>query len=66
MSTLDLRFSKIFKFGRYGAAVFWEMFNATNTVNYSNYQGSIQSSVFGQPRAASDMRRQQFGFRFDF
>ncbi len=65
-SALDLRISKNFKFGRYGAAVFWEMFNATNTINFGNYQGSTQSSVFGQPRSAGDMRRQQFGFRFDF
>jgi outer membrane receptor protein involved in Fe transport len=66
LSTLDLRLGKTFKFGRYGVAAFWEMFNALNTVNYTNYQGSKQSSVFGQPRAAFDMRRQQVGFRFDF
>jgi len=65
LSTLDLRLGKTFKFGRYGVAAFWEMFNALNTVNYTNYQGSKQSSVFGQPRAAFDMRRQQVGFRFD-
>jgi len=42
------------------------MFNVTNTTNFLQYQGSLQSSSFGLPQAAEPMRRQQFGLRFDF
>lgn len=66
-SDLDLRVSKIFRLGsRRAATVFWEMFNTTNTRNFLQYQGSLQSSSFGLPQAAEPMRRQQFGVRFDF
>jgi outer membrane receptor protein involved in Fe transport len=66
-SNLDLRVSKNIKLGgRRAATVFWEMFNVTNTINFLQYQGSLQSSSFGLPQAAEPMRRQQFGLRFDF
>ena len=40
---VDVRVSKIFKFGRYTATGFWEMFNVLNVDNYLRYQGSLQS-----------------------
>jgi outer membrane receptor protein involved in Fe transport len=65
-STVDLRVSKIFRFGRYTATAFWEMFNVLNTDNWLRYQGSLQSSTFGLPLTEGPKRRQQLGFRFDF
>lgn len=65
--TVDLRLGKTFKFGpRAGLTVFWEMFNAFNTTNFSSFDGEMESSSFGFPLSAGDMRRQQFGLRFDF
>jgi len=64
--TVDLRVSKIFKFGRYGASVFWEMFNAPNFDNFLSYAGSLQSSTFGLPGSALPKRQQQLGFKLDF
>ena len=63
----DLRVGKQFKFpGRTSASLFWEMFNVFNTDNFQAYQGSLESSTFGQPARALPKRRQQFGFRVDF
>lgn len=64
---LDVRVSKIFRFGgRYAATAFWEMFNVFNTDNYLRYQGSLQSSTFGLPLTEAAKRRQQLGLRLDF
>jgi outer membrane receptor protein involved in Fe transport len=64
---LDLRVGKQFKLARNVlAALFWEMFNVFNTDNFQAYQGSLESSTFGQPARALPKRRQQFGFRIDF
>jgi outer membrane receptor protein involved in Fe transport len=66
-STVDLRVSKIFRFGgRYRATAFWEMFNVFNVDNWLRYQGSLQSSTFGLPLTQAPKRRQQLGFRVDF
>jgi outer membrane receptor protein involved in Fe transport len=65
-STLDLRVSKIFHFGRYTATGFWEMFNVANADNWLRYQGSLQSTTFGLPLTEAAKRRQQLGFRFEF
>src|SRR5205823_1803899 len=65
-STVDLRLSKIVRIGTLRITGFWEMFNAFNSDNFVSYQGSLQSSSFGQPLAALDKRRQQLGFRIDF
>ena len=51
---------------RLGINVFWEMFNVFNTDNFQAYQGSLESTTFGQPGRALPKRRQQFGFRVDF
>ncbi|MFB3853935.1 MAG: TonB-dependent receptor domain-containing protein [Vicinamibacterales bacterium] len=65
--TVDLRVGKTFKFGaKAGVTVFWEMFNTFNSQNFSGYDGEMESSSFGFPLDAGDMRRQQFGLRFDF
>ncbi|HEY3929859.1 MAG TPA: TonB-dependent receptor [Candidatus Koribacter sp.] len=65
---VDLRLTKEFKFReRYQARVFWEMYNMFNSLNYTSYNNLIDNlSTFGQPTAASDMRRQQLGVRIDF
>ncbi len=65
--SVDVRVSKAFKVGpRLQATVFWEMFNAFNGINFFEYDGEMESSSFGFPLAAGDMRRQQLGFRIDF
>lgn len=64
---LDLRVGKQFKLPRnVSAGVFWEMFNVFNADNFQAFQGSLESSTFGQPGRALPKRRQQFGFRVDF
>jgi len=64
---VDVRVGKTFKFGaRAGFTIFWEMFNAFNSKNFSEYDGEMESSSFGYPLSAGDMRRQQLGLRFDF
>jgi outer membrane receptor protein involved in Fe transport len=64
---VNLRFSKIVKLGgRRTATGFWEVFNLFDTNNFTNFQGSLQSSSFGLPQAAFPKRQQQFGFRLDF
>jgi outer membrane receptor protein involved in Fe transport len=65
-STVDVRASKIFRFGRYSATAFWEMFNVFNVDNWLRYQGSLQSAQFGLPLTEAPKRRQQLGFRIDF
>jgi outer membrane receptor protein involved in Fe transport len=65
--TVDVRLSKIFRLGsRVSATAFWEVFNLFNTDNFLRYQGSLQSSAFGQPITQLPKQRQQFGFRVDF
>ena len=65
--TVDLRVGKTFKLGgKRGVSIFWEMFNALNARNFSEYDGEMESSSFGFPLSAGDMRRQQLGLRFDF
>jgi len=64
---LNLRVSKIFRLGgRVTATGFWEAFNVLNTDNFTSYQGSLQSSQFGQPQAEFPKRQQQLGFKLDF
>jgi hypothetical protein len=65
--TVDLRLGKAIKVGpRFSATVFWEMFNTFNTRNFSEFDGEMESSSFGFPLSAGDMRRQQVGVRIDF
>jgi len=63
----DVRVGKLFKLPRNSSfSLFWEMFNVFNVDNFQAYQGSLESSAFGQPARALAKRRQQFGFRVDF
>ncbi len=65
--TVDLRVGKTLKLGgKRALTVFWEMFNTFNTKNFTEYDGEMESSSFGYPLSAGDMRRQQLGLRFDF
>jgi outer membrane receptor protein involved in Fe transport len=65
--SLNLRLSKMFKLGgRVTATGFWEAFNLLNTDNFTSFQGSLQSSQFGQPQAEFPKRQQQLGFKLDF
>lgn len=67
LSTVDLRLGKMFRLGhRVRINVFWEAFNALNTLNYAAYDALRESRTFGLPVAAADMRRQQLGLRIDF
>jgi outer membrane receptor protein involved in Fe transport len=67
IKNLDLRVSKIVTLPKtMRVAVFWELFNAFNTTNFTTYQGSLQAANFGLPIAALPARRQQVGVRFDF
>ena len=64
---LDLRAQYIFQVG--GArnlGLFWEIYNATNRVNYGNPTGNRRSSVFLVPTAANSPRTMQLGVRFSF
>ena len=64
---MNLRVSKMFKLGgRVTATGFWEAFNLFNTDNFTSYQGSLQSSQFGQPQAEFPKRQQQFGIQARF
>jgi len=66
-SDLDMRAGKAFKIKeRYTATFFAEVFNLADTDNFATYQGSVQSSAFGQPQTENPKRRAQFGFRFDY
>ena len=66
-NSVDLRVMKTFRIGpKLRVAGFWELFNAFNTDNFTAYQGSLQSPIFGLPASASEPRRQQIGFRVDF
>jgi outer membrane receptor protein involved in Fe transport len=65
-TTVDVRVSKIVQVGALRITGFWEMFNALNADNFTDYAGSLESSAFAQPLAALDRRRQQLGFRVDF
>ena len=65
--TTNLRVSKMVKIGRrLSATGFWEAFNLFDQDNFTNFQGSLQSSAFGTPGAEFAKRQQQFGFRLDF
>lgn len=65
--SVDLRIAKSFRFNeRYQLNLFWEMYNAFNWTNFVSYDDLLESTTFALPTAASDMRRQQLGIRFDF
>jgi hypothetical protein len=64
---LDLRFQYIFDMPRsQTVGFFWEIYNATNQINYQNPTGNRQSSQFMIPVVAGDMRTMQLGLRYTF
>jgi outer membrane receptor protein involved in Fe transport len=64
---IDLRVGKVIRMPHnLRLTVFWEMFNVLNTDNWLQYQGSLQSSLFGLPVTEAAKRRQQLGLRFEF
>lgn len=65
---VDLRITKGFRLGpKLKASIFWEMFNAFNTLNYNGINTYLDDpATFGLWNSAADMRRQQLGFRIDF
>ncbi|MDO8835287.1 MAG: TonB-dependent receptor [Vicinamibacterales bacterium] len=67
LNNLDLRVSKIVRLPKNTkVTAFWELFNAFNKTNFTQYQGSLEAANFGLPIEAAPMRRQQFGIRIDF
>jgi hypothetical protein len=65
--SVDLRVAKNIQLGRHhSASAFVEVFNLTNSLNYSNYIGTVTSTLFGEPTTAGPMRQTQLGFRIDF
>ena len=65
-AALDLRLSKILRFGGTSVELMGEAFNVTNRVNFNAYQGNIRSALFGQPNTAFDSRQVQIGAKIDF
>lgn len=64
--SLDLRVSKVLPFGKRRVELLAEAFNLTDYVNFTGYNGSIQSSFFGFPQQALNPRQIELGARVDF
>jgi hypothetical protein len=64
---LDLRLQYVVNIPRgQPAGFFWEIYNATNRINYGNATGNRRSSNFLIPVVANDMARMQLGVRYTF
>jgi hypothetical protein len=64
---LDLRFQYIVDMPRSQTlGFFWEIYNATNRINFQNPTGNRLSSQFMIPVVAGDMRTMQLGVRYTF
>jgi hypothetical protein len=64
---LDLRLQYIVNLPRtQTAGFFWEIYNATNRINYGNPTGNRRSTNFLIPVVAGDMARMQLGVRYTF
>jgi hypothetical protein len=65
--TLDLRATKAFQLrADRRIEVFLETFNLTNKVNYSGYNGNMNTNSFLIPTSARSARQLQWGLRFSF
>jgi len=62
----NVRVSKYFTIERFRFQVFAELYNLTNRPNFGTIYERIATPDFGNPLAAGDPRRIQFGARFDF
>ena len=63
---LDARLVKVFTVKEVSLRLIGEAYNVTNRVNYSGYQGNIQSALFNQPISARRPRTIQVGAQIDF
>jgi hypothetical protein len=64
---LDLRLQYVFNLPRaQTAGFFFEVYNATNRINYGNPTGNRRSGNFLVPTVAGDMARVQLGVRYTF
>ena len=64
---LDLNYSQSVRLGgRYTGQIVADLFNVFNKQTGYNYQPSIHSSQYGQPRSYFDPRRFQLAFRLQF
>jgi hypothetical protein len=63
---IDARLSKAFRINRVSFRIMGEVYNLTNRVNYTAYQGNIRSTLFDQAIAAGRPRTVQLGAQFDF
>lgn len=63
---VDLRASKLIRFGGRQVEVLWEMFNLFNKVNYGGFVGNMVATNFGKPTYALPPFQSQLGIRFDF
>jgi hypothetical protein len=64
---LDLRAQYVVQVGgQRDLGFFWEIYNATNRVNYGNPTGNRRSSSFLVPTSANNPRTMQLGVRYSF
>lgn len=64
---LDLRLQYLFDMPRQGnLGLFWEIYNATDRVNFGNPTGNRRSSNFLVPVSAGRARSMQLGVRYSF
>jgi hypothetical protein len=64
---LDLRFQYLFELPREGSlGLFWEIYNATDHVNFGNPTGNRRSANFLVPVRANSPRTMQLGLRYTF
>jgi hypothetical protein len=64
---LDLNYTQNFKFQkRYGVQLAFDLYNVFNNQTGYDYQPSVHSSLYGQPRLYMSPRRVQVAARFQF
>jgi hypothetical protein len=67
LALLDLRVQYLFDMPRQGSlGLFWEIYNATDRVNFGNPAGNRRSANFLVPVRANTARSMQFGIRYTF
>lgn len=63
---VDLRLTKIFRFGGSSIEAMAEVFNLFDRTNFNSPNGTLTSATFLQVSSAADSREAQFGIRFRF
>jgi hypothetical protein len=67
LTLVDLRFQYLFDMPRQGSlGLFWEIYNATDHVNFGNPVGNRRSANFLVPVRANSPRTMQLGIRYTF